>query len=167
MAARQRCVLGKRNRSEGNCKESCDFHTCFDYDFAIAATWRTPSHGCSRYSSWKKLLRVTAYVLQFLGKADAKRNCELEAEQIQSAEELWIKSIQCQSFLEEVCHLMTTKGTPVPLLLRQFKLYLDEKGLMRCRGRIQNSLLNQEFKKPMMLTSRHHIVDLIIRDTHD
>ena len=76
----------------------------------------------ARYSSWKKLLQVTAYVLRFLGKADAKRSCELETEEIRSAEELWIKSIQCQSFPEEVCHLMTTKGTPVPLLVRQFNL---------------------------------------------
>jgi len=80
----------------------------------------------------------------------AKRSCELEAEEIRSTEE------------EEVCHLMTTKGTCVPLLVRQFNLYLHEKGLLRCRERIQNSLLNQEFKTTMLLPSRYHVVDLII-----
>lgn len=121
----------------------------------------------TRYSSWKKLLRVTAYVLRFVKKANVKRSLELEAEEIRSAEGLWIKSIQCQSFAEEVCHMITSGKTPAPLLVRQFNLYLDEKGLIRCRGRIQNSSLNQEVKTPMLLPSRHHVVELIIRDTHD
>lgn len=62
---------------------------------------------------------------------------------------------------------MTTKGTPVPLLVKQFNLYPDEKGLMQCRGRTQNSLLNQEVKTPMLLPSKQHVVEMIVRDTHD
>ena len=38
---------------------------------------------------------------------------------------------------------------------------LDDSGLMRCRGRIQNSLLNQEAKTPILLPSKHHGVELI------
>ena len=51
--------------------------------------------------------------------------------------------------------------------MRQFNLYLDDSGLMRCRGRIQNSLLNQEAKTPILLPSKHHGVELIIKDTHN
>ena len=116
----------------------------------------------THYSSWKKLLRVTAYVLRLVKRTNVKRSLELKAEEIRSAEELWIKSIQFQSFPEEVCHMITSGKTPAPLLVRQFNLYLDEKGLIRCRGRIQNSLLNQEVKTPMLLPSRHHVVELII-----
>ena len=54
----------------------------------------------THYSSWKKLLRVTAYVLRFVNRTNVKRSLELEAEEIRSAEELWIKSIQFQSFPE-------------------------------------------------------------------
>ena len=52
-----------------------------------------------RYSSWKKLLRVTAYILRFVKRANVNRRMELEAEEIRSAEELWIKSIQCQKYV--------------------------------------------------------------------
>ena len=121
----------------------------------------------TRYGSWKKLLRVTAYTLRFVKRANVNRSMELKAKEIRSAEELWIKSIQCQSFPEEVRHMITSGKTPAPLLVRQFNLYLDEKCLVRCRGRIQNSMLNQEVKTPMLLPSRHHVVELIIRDAHE
>ena len=38
---------------------------------------------------------------------------------------------------------------------------------MRCRGRFQNSLLNQEAKTPILLPSKHDAVKLIIKDTHN
>ena len=120
----------------------------------------------NRYSSLTKLLRITAYVLRFARRSREKRGPELNAEEIRSAEELWIKSIQNQSFPEEVCHLMSTRKTPAPILVRQFDLYIDERGIVRCKGRIQNGSLNQEAKTPMLLPSKHYVVDLIIGDHH-
>ena len=76
----------------------------------------------NRYSSWKKLLRITAYVLRFVRRTKVERSLELDSEEVRYAEELWIKSIQYQSFPEEVCHMVTTGKTPVPLLVRQFNL---------------------------------------------
>ena len=61
---------------------------------------------------------------------------------------------------------MSTGKTPAPILVRQFYLYIDERGVVRCKGRIQNSSLNQEAKTPMLLPSKHHVVDLIISDNH-
>ena len=61
----------------------------------------------NRYNSLTKVLRVTAYVLRFMRRSKEKRGPELNAEEIRAAEELWIKSIQNQSFAEEVCHLMS------------------------------------------------------------
>ena len=120
----------------------------------------------NRYSSLTKLLHVTAYVLRFTRTSKEKRGPELNAEEIRAAEELWIKSIQNQSFPEEVCHLMSKRKTPVPILVRQFDLYIDERSIVRCKGRIQNSSLNQEAKTPMLLPSKHHVVDLIVGDNH-
>ena len=121
----------------------------------------------NRYSSWKKLLRVTAYVLRFIRRSRKDNGLELCAEEVRSAEELWIKSIQYQSFPDEICHLVTARKLPEPPLVRQFNLYVDYSGFMRCRGRIQNSLLNQEDKTPILLPSKHHGVELIIKDTHN
>ena len=120
----------------------------------------------NRYSSLTKLLRITAYVLRFARRSKEKRGPELNAEEIRSAEELWSKSIQNELFPEKVCHMMSTRKTPAPILVRQFDLYIDESGIVRCKGRIQNSLLNQEAKTPMLLPSKHHVVDLIVGDSY-
>ena len=112
------------------------------------------------------MLRVTAYVLRFTRRSKEKRGPELNAEEIRAAEELWIKSIQNQSFQEEVCQLMSKGKTLVPILVRQFDLYIDERGIMRCKSRIQNSSLNQDAKTLMLLPSKHHVVDLIVGVNH-
>ena len=91
----------------------------------------------------------------------------MKVQEIQFAEELWIESIQSQLFSAEVCHLMSPKNSPVPVLVRQFGMCLDDKGIVQCRGRIQNCSLNQEGKTPVLLPSKHQAVDLIIRETHD
>ena len=61
----------------------------------------------NRYSSWEKLLRVTAYVLRLTRRSRIRKSLDLKVEEIQFAEELWIKSIQSQSLSAEVCHLMS------------------------------------------------------------
>ena len=53
-------------------------------------------------------------------------------------------TIQYQSFPDEICNLVAARTLPEPPLVRQLNLHLDDSGLMGCRGRIQNSLLNQE-----------------------
>lgn len=83
----------------------------------------------NRYSSLTKLLRITAYVLRFARRSKEKRGPDLNAEQMWYAEELRIKSIQNQSFPQEVCHLMLTRKTPALILVRQFDLYIDERYL--------------------------------------
>ena len=69
------------------------------------------------------------------------------------------ETIQYQSFPDEVCNLVAARKLPEPPLLRQFNPYLDDGGLMRCRGRIQNSLLNQEAIMVLSWSSRTHTMD--------
>ena len=72
-----------------------------------------------------------------------------------------------QLFPEEVNHVVSKKNTPVLVLERQFGLYMNDKCLLQCRGRIQNSSLNQEEKTPMLLPSKHQVMDLIVREAHE
>ena len=83
----------------------------------------------NRYSNWKKLLRVTSYVLRFIGTSRKDKGLELCAEEVRSAEELWIKSIQSQSFPDELCHLMAARRLPEqgrsqPFCKEGFLMYL-------------------------------------------
>ena len=72
----------------------------------------------NRYSSWKKLLRITAYVLRFVRRMKVEGSLELDSEEVQHAEQLWIKSIQYQSFPEvwntfQMTHPLRTLAGPL------------------------------------------------------
>ena len=51
--------------------------------------------------------------------------------------------------------------------LRQFALFLEEKQILRCRGRINNSNIPPTNKNPILLPLRHPFVDLLIGHTHE
>ena len=131
----------------------------------------------TRYSSLMKLLRVTAFVMKFISnfmnRSKTKQNrdsvkVEVNASNINDAEVLWIKSIQANSFGNEIRYLKrkTTECITEPKYVKQFGLYLDERGIIRCRGRIGNSTLSPNCKYPILLPSKHHFVTLLIEHTH-
>lgn len=48
----------------------------------------------------------------------------------------------------------------------QFRLFLDDDGLLHCGGRIYNTPLSDNAKFPLLLPSRDHFTDLVIHNTH-
>ena len=127
MAERESRSLEWRKCLSRNCAESNDYHTCFDDEFTSAAHRRSRGHATC-YSSWNKLLHVTTYVVQFFRRTGFERSLNVDNEELRHTEEFWIKSKEYQSFQDEMCHMMWTEKTPVPLLIRQFNLYVDVRG---------------------------------------
>ena len=48
-------------------------------------------------------------------------------------------------------------------LEKQLGLFKDEKGIIRCRGRLGNSHASYNTKCPALLSGNHHVTSLIIR----
>ena len=48
----------------------------------------------------------------------------------------------------------------------QFKLFLDDQQIIRCKGRVSIALLSEESKNPAFLPSKHSLTNLIIQDVH-
>ncbi|GBM73084.1 hypothetical protein AVEN_17668-1 [Araneus ventricosus] len=121
----------------------------------------------SRFSSLTRLLRVTAYVLRFLGKLRGKRTQTgpLVAAEISEAEELWVKQVQCEHFDFEITRL--NRGQQIPAGSRIWSLapYLKE-GLLCVKGRLEQSELTQEEKHPILLP-RSKYTDLLILHEHN
>ena len=87
---------------------------------------------CERFSTLPRLLRVTALVLEAIELF--KRNyghidTTLTSSQTSQAELLWIKDVQ-QSMSQK---------SDFNLLKKQFNLFMDEKGVWRCAGRLSNA----------------------------
>jgi hypothetical protein len=99
-----------------------------------------------RYSTKIKLLRVTATVKRFVRRLRGKANApsgDLTAEELSSAEFMWMKSMQNDSFKGEQKALMNGNNA----CLHQFELQLDSNGLICCRGRLSNAEVPESSKK--------------------
>ena len=83
------------------------------------------------------------------------------------AEILWVRSIQELSFAKELEFLQRNMQKSPPQYVSQFGLYADEKQVLRCKGRLDNSSLDFGSRNPILLPSKHWLVELLIRDVHE
>ena len=93
---------------------------------------------------------------------------ELTADELKKSETLWIKSVQANSFVDELSLLnkKNSKSTP-PIRVAQFGLFLGEDRTIRCKGRISNAPLPTSSKSPILLPAKHAFVKLLIKQKHD
>ncbi|XP_046144681.1 uncharacterized protein LOC123988477 [Osmia bicornis bicornis] len=118
----------------------------------------------SRYSCIKKLRRIVAYCLRF--RATPKHKGPLSIEEIRNANERIIKMVQSSSFTQEIKELGNKSGLQSSSKLLPLHPFLDERGILRVGGRLQNSTIPFEEKHPILLPKNHHVVDLIVRNAH-
>ncbi|XP_058804723.1 uncharacterized protein LOC131671927 [Phymastichus coffea] len=134
----------------------------------------------SRFSSFKHLIKVVAFMLRWknLKSLDERRGelRPLEISELETAERKIVAMIQRERFPKELKLLATaeeSKGddNSVPFRkatsLDELNPFLDEHDMIRVGGRLKRSDLIYTQRHPVLLPSRHHVTDLIIRDTHD
>ena len=113
---------------------------------------------CERYSSYDKLLRITALLFKFM-KRIRKQVPTIElvnSEDIEQAKTLWHREIQ-KSFKREHKFHETTKNLDV---------ITDEDGVFRVSGRLENAPIPFATKFPVLLPRKHHFTELVIRKSH-
>ena len=132
----------------------------------------------SRFSSKGKLLRSMAWVLRFVDNVKCKVNCkdtntnnQVSIDELERAENIMIRSIQQEAFSKEISYLQNNASglskTRPPIYVNQFNLYIDEKGVLRCRTRIKNAQVRDSTKKPILLPPRNPYSELLIKDSHE
>ena len=130
-------------------------------------TLSNSSHGlneiirCERFGTLKRLLRVTAYVLRFVKAVQYKKDGRIEGgslsvNEIDEAHTVWMKEMQ---------RTLPEKGEFEHWKV-QFDLYLDEKNVWRCKGRLEKANLPLMTKHPIILDKNHYLTTLIIRECH-
>ncbi|XP_011405271.1 PREDICTED: uncharacterized protein LOC100637172, partial [Amphimedon queenslandica] len=108
-----------------------------------------------RFSSIKKLLRVTAYVFRFINRLrGAECGNIITASEMNDAEMLWIKEIQ-----ESSPEMRKWK--------EQYGAFKDQQGIWRCGGRIDNAEVTFEVKHPILLPNRHYFTKLVVKRAHE
>ena len=127
----------------------------------------------NRYCTWSKLIRVSAYVLRFIHNCkqkmpNLKYSQSLTSSEVDQAAYLWIHHTQQFCFPKEFAALQSTSATKRRLpLIRQLKLFLNERQLICCGGRIHNACIDDEAKFPCLLPKKHPITSLIVYHVHN
>ncbi|XP_028399264.1 uncharacterized protein LOC114522722 [Dendronephthya gigantea] len=126
---------------------------------------------CKKFSSWGKLIRVTAYVLRFINtlrnKHQNKDNTEttrpkdtsddrsISAKELEDAELYWVKQSQ------KSLHDRLKKGE-----LKGLTPFTDDNGVIRVGGRVSEAVISYDAKHPVLLPREHWISLLITRNFH-
>ena len=129
------------------------------------ASVNEPVIDCKKFSTWKRLLKVAAYVIRFCNKLCNKTHRDIEgdkvsidppdAEEVEKAEEFWIKKSQV--------------GLSTRIAKGDFKTlnpFVDDKGITRVGGRVDPALVSYDSKHAALLPHDHWISMLITRDAH-
>ena len=115
-----------------------------------------------RYSSFERIIRITAWVQRFITNIRRKSRSEkcvvgtLRVDELQLSESLIIKDMQRL--------LLTDKN--YEQWEHQLNSFTDDTGIIRCRGRLSNADLSYSAKFPVFIPARHYINDLIIMECH-
>ncbi|XP_018372395.1 PREDICTED: uncharacterized protein LOC108767167, partial [Trachymyrmex cornetzi] len=117
-----------------------------------------------RFSSYSKLLRVVAYCLRML--PINTHTGSLCIKEIDEAERRVLRIVQATRFSNEI-RILQGKNPVIKNKFANLNPFLDDQGLIRVGGRLQNSDATFSRKHPILLPSRHNLTDRIIRETHE
>ncbi|XP_070139042.1 uncharacterized protein [Drosophila bipectinata] len=124
-----------------------------------------------RFSSYRRLLRTTAWVLRFTrrcrGQRDELENYGLTAAECEAAEDWLVRIAHREAFPDEMQAaengLDVAKGSDKCGLAP----YLDGNGVLRAYGRIDAALcLPYSARRPVILSHRHGLTEMIVHDAH-
>ena len=108
----------------------------------------------SRFSSWPRLCRVTAYCLRFINNTRSERVCgPLLPGEIESAEHYWVKLVQ-------------SKQEDWKDRYKDLAPY-EKDGIVRVGGRLTQSPLSYDENHPMLLPKEHVISKLVVKNVHN
>ena len=119
------------------------------------------------FSSYRKLVRVLAYVLR-ARHPSSRDSLTIDPAEFVRAEVKLLALVQQDCFADEYRALKRGETVSKTSKTRNFTPFLGSDGLMRCTGRLRR-LSEAEFgmKHPIILDGRHHVVRLLLKSLHE
>ncbi|XP_054708471.1 uncharacterized protein LOC129218267 [Uloborus diversus] len=126
----------------------------------------------TKFSSWSKLLRVTAWCLRFITNLKLKsvsvtKRDYLTCEELKKASEVIIRIIQEEEFSEEIKCLKEGKPITSNSKISSLNPFIDKSGILRVGGRLKNAEIAESQKYPILLPKGNFITNLIIKSYHE
>jgi Pao retrotransposon peptidase/Protein of unknown function (DUF1759)/Family of unknown function (DUF5641)/Integrase zinc binding domain len=122
-----------------------------------------------RFSKWWRLIRATAFLLRYVKKLQKKsaHNGEgLGVDEIAEAEMWWWRKAQHEMYAEEIQAIKNQEPIGKRSKLHNISLMLDNFGILRVRGRLDNANIPTVMKQPVILPAKHPLTKLIVLFYH-
>ncbi|XP_049877550.1 uncharacterized protein LOC126374847 [Pectinophora gossypiella] len=121
----------------------------------------------NKYSSYNKVVRVLSWVRRFsTKKQDRQHTTWLTLSEIREATSILVKQVQEQIFHDEIGNLKDKKVISGKSKLLSLNPFLDDHGILRVGGRLQNARISPAMKNPIILPQNHRLTELIINHAH-
>lgn len=125
----------------------------------------------TKFSNLQKMLRVISYCRRWLNvklnKNKVKYNTKfITSQEINETLNNCIKQIQGIEFNQEIKQLKSQGSVLKRSKLRNLCPIIDDNGILRVGGRIQQSQVTYDTRHPIILPSKSHLSRLIIKDAH-
>ncbi|CAK9834262.1 hypothetical protein ANTRET_LOCUS10813 [Anthophora retusa] len=132
----------------------------------------------SRYSNYSTLRIITTYCLRFRPKVGQESPTHpasqanplnpryLTTRELIDAEIALVKLAQRDQFNLEIDALIKKRSLNPRSVLRALSPFLDNAGVLRVGGRLDNAPITYEHKHPMILPAKHPLTKLIVEHEH-
>ncbi|UYV74036.1 hypothetical protein LAZ67_11001902 [Cordylochernes scorpioides] len=120
-----------------------------------------------KFSTFRKLSRVTAWLLRFIHNArhssDKIKHTELSSNELDNSIRTLIQIIQSSEFKTEIQCFNQSKVLPTNSKLLSLNPFIDSSGILRVGGRLRKSNLQFNEKHPIILPHNHFVTKLIVQ----
>ncbi|XP_064469210.1 uncharacterized protein LOC135383823 [Ornithodoros turicata] len=129
----------------------------------------SPLLNVESFSTCRRLLRVTAWVLRFV--RNTRRSTRLSfswltAEELRRAVLYWEKQTQSESYAEELSRLKERQPVSLQSKIASLRPCLDDEGVVRLKTRLQFGPEADTAKCPVLLPREHHFTMLVGDSAH-
>ncbi|XP_072403248.1 uncharacterized protein [Diabrotica undecimpunctata] len=122
----------------------------------------------NKFSNFSTFQRTLAYCFRFIHNAtisSVTRYGPLSVSELHSSEQKIITFLQLVYFSQEISELKSGKTLSNKSLL-SLNVFLDDKEMLRVGGRLKHAHVPFDQKYPLLLPSKHHIVQLMLKREH-
>lgn len=124
----------------------------------------------NRSNKFLTVIRICSYLYRFLNNSKFPQNKKvgpLTAAELSVAENYLIGQLQREEFSTELATLRTRGDISRKSKIFNLSPYLDNQGIMRVGGRLENSQLPYSSKHPVLLPSKGKFSEMIVRYYHE